>query len=131
MVVRDFNGNVLLSGVSGERLVQTTMHAEVKAILWGIKEAVHNGFDSLIVESDSLLAILEIQKAEASYWDEAALIFDILKWATFCTFCHFHHVKRSANYLAHSISKLDCNHGFQRIWHNSLLELFCNSGISI
>ncbi|XVF30871.1 hypothetical protein REPUB_Repub16aG0095000 [Reevesia pubescens] len=113
MAVRDSFGSVLLNGISSERLVGSVLHAEIKVILWGLKEAAQHGFAPLIVESDSSLAVKEIQKGDASFWEGSALILEILKWANLCTSCVFQHVKRPANSLAHNLSKLGCNHGCQ------------------
>ncbi|XWS17037.1 hypothetical protein CRYUN_Cryun33cG0033200 [Craigia yunnanensis] len=62
MVVHDSSGKVCLYGVSCEENVESALHAELKAILFGLEVARSHFSESLVIESDSLLAITEISK---------------------------------------------------------------------
>ncbi|XVF26730.1 hypothetical protein REPUB_Repub14bG0043500 [Reevesia pubescens] len=73
MVARNNNGVVMLSVVTKERFVNFVIYAEIKAILFGIKLVMQQGFDSLMIESDTSLAISEIYKAENSLWEGGCL----------------------------------------------------------
>ena len=62
MVVHDSTGKVCLCEVSCEGNVDSALHAELKAILFGLEVARSHFSEFLVVESDSLLAIKEISK---------------------------------------------------------------------
>ena len=57
MVIRDSSGRVRLCVATKIDRVYLLLHAEIKAILFGLEIAWTNSFTSLIVESDSLVAI--------------------------------------------------------------------------
>ncbi|XWS63816.1 hypothetical protein CRYUN_Cryun06bG0134500 [Craigia yunnanensis] len=67
MVVRDHLGSVLLCAVTRVERIMSPLHAEIKAILFGLEVALDNSFLSLKVESDSLLAIQDILKQAESF----------------------------------------------------------------
>ncbi|XVF35782.1 hypothetical protein REPUB_Repub19eG0000600 [Reevesia pubescens] len=69
MVIRDCNGAILLCAVTRERFVSSHLHAEMRAILFGLKLAIYEGYDILQVESDASLAVSKIQNANGSLWE--------------------------------------------------------------
>ncbi|XVE95661.1 hypothetical protein REPUB_Repub02eG0117900 [Reevesia pubescens] len=47
MVIRNCNGSILLSAVTREMFVSSPIHAEIRAILFGFKLAIQEGYDML------------------------------------------------------------------------------------
>ena len=111
MVLRDSSSNVMLSAVTKIDRVDSPLHAEIKAILFGMEVAWANSFSSLIVESDSLIAIQEISKNQESFCEWESIISDIMDLSLLCSNCSFHSIKRSANMCAHDIAKVYCELG--------------------
>ncbi|XVF12979.1 hypothetical protein REPUB_Repub08aG0167000 [Reevesia pubescens] len=125
-VLRDCGGNILSSAVTKERLTQSVLHAEVKAILFGLRLVFQQGYEAIVVESDSSLAVTEVSKKGDSFWDGNAITLEILRFARLFVSCRFEYVKRQANHLAHSLASLDCLPGHQRVWMGCLPIDVCN-----
>ncbi|XVF08744.1 hypothetical protein REPUB_Repub07fG0029400 [Reevesia pubescens] len=100
---------------------------EMRAILFEIKLAMHEGYDTFRVESDAHLAISEIQNANTSLWKRGSLTLEILKYCRICTICIVGHIERQANFLGHNIARISYSPGFQRIWYHELPNDICNS----
>ncbi|XVF07913.1 hypothetical protein REPUB_Repub06bG0180100 [Reevesia pubescens] len=115
MVARDCSGSILLCAVTSVRFMTSPLHAKMRAILFGLKLALEEGYDRLLVESDARLAISEINHAESSLWEGGSLTMEILRFYRLCSVCTFVHARRQANSLAHNIAKISCNPGFQRV----------------
>ena len=62
LVVRNNTWSVLLCAVMKVANIESLLHAELKAILFGLEVALYNCLLSLMIESDSLLGIQEITK---------------------------------------------------------------------
>ncbi|XVF34204.1 hypothetical protein REPUB_Repub18cG0038700 [Reevesia pubescens] len=126
VIVRDNRGKILLCVVTKERYISTILHAETRAVSFGLKLAIHMGCDSLIVESNSSLAVNEICKKGNSFWDGNGTTLEILRLAHLFPRCQFLHVRRQANLLAHQLAKLDCDPCFQRVRHDTTPHGICN-----
>ncbi|OMO58663.1 reverse transcriptase [Corchorus capsularis] len=109
VVIRDYEGKILVSGARILFFVADSLHAEVHAILFGFELALEHGITRCIIESDSLLAIHEINKKETVLWEGGLLIEEIREIASLFDCCSFQFVNREANSVAHSlaVSKLD------------------------
>ncbi|XWS69079.1 hypothetical protein CRYUN_Cryun04dG0148800 [Craigia yunnanensis] len=129
MVVRDSTGKICLCAVSKEEDANTVLHAELKAILFGLKIACNNFTETLIVESDSLLAINKIRKQHDTLCEWGSLITDIVDKSLDYGTCYFHHICRSANVLAHNIAKLSCETEDFMIRRESVPPTICNHNI--
>ena len=70
--------------------------------------AIEDEFHTLLVESDSLLAISKISSANTLLWDGVGLILDIVDLVSSCIDFNFVHVKKLANRLTHNLIKLNC-----------------------
>ncbi|OMP06477.1 hypothetical protein CCACVL1_01552 [Corchorus capsularis] len=103
VVIRDDVGNVIASGSRRLYFIADSLYAEVHAILFGFEMALELGLDRCIVESDSLLAIREINKLDTVFWEGGCLIHEIRELASLFEFCSFQFVNREANMLAHSL----------------------------
>ena len=62
MVVRDYLGNIHLCAMTAMDDIEMPLHAEIKAILFGLEKAYNFSCMNLMVESDSLVALQEISK---------------------------------------------------------------------
>ncbi|XWS46691.1 hypothetical protein CRYUN_Cryun14cG0089800 [Craigia yunnanensis] len=62
MVVRDARGRVYLNAVSREDNIESALHAELKATLFGLQVTRNLYIEKITIESDSLLAIRELSK---------------------------------------------------------------------
>ena len=130
MVVRDSSGSLRLSAVTKTDKIQSSFHAELKAILFGLEIACTYSFSSLTVENDSLLAFLEIKKYPESLCEWGSIVSDIKDLSAQYELCEFHFVRRSANVCAHNIAKLPCDLGGYQVWRNSLPPNLCNPDYS-
>ncbi|XVF04115.1 hypothetical protein REPUB_Repub05bG0054000 [Reevesia pubescens] len=101
VVLREHHGSVLLSGVATRNFVSDPLHAEILAIKWGLELAVGHNFNEVLIETDSLLALNEINKGDESLWDKGGLLLNIanlvqIKFPSLFVCCY----KRAANSLA-------------------------------
>ncbi|OMO88292.1 reverse transcriptase [Corchorus capsularis] len=116
VVIRNSNGEVVVSGSRKLYFVSDPLYAEVHAILFGFELALEYGVDDCMFESDSLSAITEIKKHGLSFWEGGVLIDEIRDLATLFDKCTFHFVNREANDLAHRIASL----GLDDVWCGSV-----------
>ncbi|OMP06127.1 hypothetical protein CCACVL1_01702 [Corchorus capsularis] len=65
-VVRNGMGDVVLGGISRVAGVESVLHAECMAIVFGMESAWEQGYNQVLVESDSMVAIEEIGKGKDS-----------------------------------------------------------------
>ena len=86
--------------------IESPLHAKIKTILFDLEVALNNSFLSLMIESDSLLAIQEITKQLETFSVWEGIFSDIIGFSVDCSFCTFTHIRRSANGLAHNLAKL-------------------------
>ncbi|XP_041009382.1 uncharacterized protein LOC121253436 [Juglans microcarpa x Juglans regia] len=64
VILRDYQGKVLLSASGRESVVQDPIEIELLTILRGLQLCIPMGIPELIVESDSLLSVQAIQSME-------------------------------------------------------------------
>ncbi|XVF58228.1 hypothetical protein PTKIN_Ptkin07bG0047600 [Pterospermum kingtungense] len=80
------------------------VQAEMKGIWFGLSLAVERGFNHVVIETDSLVAVSILKEGENSLWLGGALLADIFDLTRFCIDCKFVHVKRNDHTLAHRIA---------------------------
>ena len=124
--MRDHLGEVHLCAATRVDNIESSLHAELKAILFGLKEATSIHLPFLIVESDSLLAIREIEKQRDSFYEWEGIILDIIDISREFSSCIFSHTRRSVNSCAHNMARLATVLGDYKVWRNSLPPSFCN-----
>ena len=130
MVLRDHTGSILLSAVKRVGEVECPLQAELLAILFGLEECRSQLLQSLIIESDSLLAVREIEIRHESFSERFSIILDIIHVAQHYTGRQFCHISRLTNKCAHMLTKIPCHLGDYKIWKNSLSPSFCNPNLS-
>ena len=130
MVLRDHTGRTLLSAVRRVGEVYSPLQAELLAIQFGLEECKSQGLQTLIIESDSLLAIKEIDKGHDSFSEWFSTVSDILQLAQQFNDRRFCHSNRGANECAHMLAKISNYLGEYKVWRDSLPSLFCNPDMS-
>ena len=78
IVARNDQGEVCLSVMANVMNVKNPLHAEVMAILFGVKMMFEHGWLNIIVESDYKTAISLIKGDISNYWEEGVWIEDII-----------------------------------------------------
>ena len=126
MVVRNDTGAIRLCGIKKIGNVESPLQAELMAIAFGLQLAKEHSFTSIIVESDSLLAIHEIEKHHNSFCLWESIISDIVDNSVSFGQCCFKHIRRSANKCAHNVAKLQCELNNSFVWRNSIPPSLCN-----
>ncbi|XVF69408.1 hypothetical protein PTKIN_Ptkin11bG0079700 [Pterospermum kingtungense] len=121
-VVRNETGSVLLSGALKFEHVESVLHAELLAILFGLESVTKMELKPAIVESDSLTAIAEIHRGSDSNIACFGIVMDILFFGEVCDVLKFVHVNSAANVLAHRVVKVSELDAEPSIWLKSLSE---------
>ena len=106
MLVRDHSGFTHICAAIRVDNIDSPLQTELKAILFGLKEASNNHFPFFMIKSDSLLAIREIEKHHDSYCEWEGLIYDIIRLSLEFPLCSFKHIKRYVNFCAHNLTRL-------------------------
>ena len=115
LVVRDHQGLPHLCAATRVNNVDSALHAEFKAILFGLTKASKFQFLSVLLESDSLIAIKEIKK-QISFCEWEGIISDVIDMSSKFQSCSFYHVRRVANICAHNLAKLAYELGVCKVW---------------
>ena len=85
---------------------------------------------AIIIESDSLLAIREIDNGHESFNEWFNIILDIIQLAQQYASKRFCHISRIANEYAHLLVEIPSYLGDYKVWRNSLPHSFCNPDMS-
>ena len=115
-VARDFMGQLWFCAATKMNGIQSPIQAELLAILYGLKLARENGFQLILVETDSSLAASEITKKSCSFYTWGSTITDIFRISEDCEDCSFNQVKRGSNSFAHNLAKLVESIDDHRFW---------------
>ena len=83
MIARDTNAKVCVSVVVKAEDVKSPLHAEIKAILFGLQVAGEMNLGKVEVESDFLIAIKEILKKSDSLREWGCILFDVWEMSMF------------------------------------------------
>ncbi|XWS23583.1 hypothetical protein CRYUN_Cryun28dG0027400 [Craigia yunnanensis] len=119
MVVRDYQGISHLCAATKVDNIDSALHAKLKAILFGLEEASNFHFPFLTLESDSLLAVKEIEKQQESFCEWECIIYDIIGLSFEFQSCSFYHIRITANTCAHNLDRLATELGDYKV-------SFCN-----
>ena len=131
MVVRNDTGAFCLCAIMKIGNVNSPLQAELMAIVFGLQLAKEHSFPSILVESDSLLAIQEIAKHNDSFCQWANIISDIVDMASSYDQCSFKHTRRTANMCAHNVAKLHCELDNSLVWRNTVPPSLCNPDLFV
>ncbi|XWS70975.1 hypothetical protein CRYUN_Cryun03dG0096900 [Craigia yunnanensis] len=106
MVVRDHMEIIHHCAMKRIGNVDSLLQANFTTILFGMEESRHSNLTSLCIESDSLMAIKEIELGQESLYEWRGIISDIHNMYKDLNFHNFRHVRRTANGCAHNMAKL-------------------------
>ncbi|XWS70758.1 hypothetical protein CRYUN_Cryun03dG0076400 [Craigia yunnanensis] len=93
MVVRDYRGSIVLCIVKQVEGVDSPLHAKLKAILFGLEECRNIMANSVLIESDFLLAIREIERGQDSFSEWTRIISDLIRHSQIHFVSRFSHVR--------------------------------------
>ncbi|GMI75531.1 hypothetical protein like AT3G09510 [Hibiscus trionum] len=116
VVIRDFAGEVLGACRRFTPHVSSAFLAEAFAALHAIELLLDLGFDSAIVEGDSLTVIKKLQSKKPDLSILSALIFDIKEKARSMRICRFVFAPRASNRVAHLIAGDSSLESIDRYW---------------
>ena len=80
-MVKDEQGNMVLSAVARMSNIQNLLQAKVRAILFGVKLLMERGILRIIVESAFKIAITMINRGDSNLWEGGVWIVGILGFA--------------------------------------------------
>ena len=106
VVVRDSQGWVLAALTEKVDGIQDVEVIEALAIRRAIRFAIETSFNCVIIESDSLWVVKAIQDTAESTYHIGNIIDDVKLLSMTMKSCEFHHTKREANQVAHTLA---CN----------------------
>ncbi|KAG2717700.1 hypothetical protein I3760_03G188300 [Carya illinoinensis] len=119
IILRDTNGDVLLAASKKESMVNDPAEVELLAMLRGLQLVLPLGIEELIIESDSLVMVTQLQQEDESWSVLGNLIKEtkmLMAWFKGCT---IQHVGRLGNEAAHRLGKFAWHIEDISIWWNS------------
>ncbi|KAF3974001.1 hypothetical protein CMV_002629 [Castanea mollissima] len=75
------------------------------AIQWAIRFTIETNFSCVIIESGSVSVVKAIQDNAGSTCDFGHIIEDVKHLSMAMKSCEFHHTKREANQVAHTLAR--------------------------
>ncbi|XP_042974648.1 uncharacterized protein LOC122306281 [Carya illinoinensis] len=119
VILRDCKGKVLMSVSKREHEVNNAIRIKMLAILRGLQLSAHLGIHHLIVESDSLILVQELQESEPSMSMVGNVIKDTKKLKNCFQSCEVRHVGRICNEAAHRLARFAWNVNDISLWWES------------
>lgn len=98
-------GGVLMAATTPEPHYNDPLEVELLAIFRGLQLCILMGLQTLIVESDSQLAIQAIREGETALVQHATLIREIRALSTSFLDCNFQYVNCMGNQGAHTFAR--------------------------
>ena len=105
MVARDSQEWVLVALSEKVEGVQDAEIIEALAIWQAIKFAIETSFNCVIIESDSLSMVKAIEDTVETTCHIGNIIDDVKHLSKAIKSCEFHHTKREANQVAHTLAR--------------------------
>ncbi|XWS24067.1 hypothetical protein CRYUN_Cryun28dG0069200 [Craigia yunnanensis] len=116
MVCRDSCGKVRCCAATRRLNVFSPLQAELVAIMFGLEIARVHGLEDIQIETDSLLAVQEIQKGYASACECDGIICYICDLLLVEGLGSVSYVRREAKYFAHNLAKLNVEGTDDVLW---------------
>ncbi|XP_042983365.1 uncharacterized protein LOC122312778 [Carya illinoinensis] len=120
VVLRDTNGAILMAASKIEMEVDEAATIEAIAILRGIQLSLPLGIPKLIIETDCLHVVQELQSSEASYASVGNLFADINHLMMRFQEAQVIHVNRMGNGVAHSLARHAWNIEDINVWWDQI-----------
>ena len=116
MVVCDSQGWVLVALSEKVEGVQDVEVIEALAIQRATKFAIETSFSCLKIESDSLLVVKAIQDIVETTCHIGHIIDDVKHLSMAMKSCKFHHTKREASQVAHTLARNAIHFDIEMAW---------------
>ncbi|XP_058005261.1 uncharacterized protein LOC131180961 [Hevea brasiliensis] len=107
LIFRDEFGNVLASAIKCIFGLWTSDISEALAMAFGLRLAMELSFPHIIAKSYRQLLIGLFQAKETPYSPLGYVLQDCFEWSHLLNRCSWSFTKRSGNYVAHALAKLD------------------------
>ncbi|XVF36672.1 hypothetical protein REPUB_Repub19eG0077500 [Reevesia pubescens] len=120
VVARNCSGEVMFFAVEVKENVTSALVAELLAIWIGMILAKEWNIRSIIIESECMVAANEVNKFENSLVERGCLVEDIKDLSSFFNYCNIFHTRKSANNLAHVLTKINATSSNIVCWTRSL-----------
>ncbi|XVF59117.1 hypothetical protein PTKIN_Ptkin07bG0249400 [Pterospermum kingtungense] len=125
VVARSSTGDILVSVAKGSSFVDLVLHAELLAIRFGVELFLFQDLSSVIIETDSLLAVKEINKGASTLSEWGGLVMDILSLTSVLGVSI-----EQANGCAHNLTKFSFERIDYSFWAGKLSHHCCNPDIA-
>ncbi|KAL4318018.1 hypothetical protein GQ457_18G000980 [Hibiscus cannabinus] len=116
VVVRNSIGEIMGACRRFSPYVASAFMAEAYAALHAIDLLVDLGFDSAVIEGDSLTIIKKLQASSSDLSELSAIIFEVQAKAKTLRNCSFNFTSRASNQVAHIIAKDFSLNSGDRFW---------------
>ena len=104
-IFRDSSGIFLGDFTAYISSVSSASHGELLALLLGVREAHSHHFVPLVVETDCLVLVQALYSGSLESSELSFLLTDLRHALTAASAATLHHVKRSANKVAHLLAR--------------------------
>ncbi|OMO83944.1 hypothetical protein COLO4_22308 [Corchorus olitorius] len=129
MVARGSNGEIMMCATLKMDNVPSALHVELMAIHLGLGEAREAGYGRIVLESDSSLAVNEVNKPSDSLHEWRVVVVDIQFIISEFMSSYVVPIRRMPNFFSHELAKIDCIVGEKKVWKQSLPLGYCNPDI--
>ncbi|XP_043710093.1 uncharacterized protein LOC122658990 [Telopea speciosissima] len=119
IIFRDHSG-VLVKARSIPLVLGSIIQGELLAIRDALLLALELGYDNLVVESDSLDAILFVEESKSSGWEVEDLVVDVTTLRTSFSSVIFSFVPRAMNCVSDALARKALSIGYRTDWPNSI-----------
>ncbi|KAK8552337.1 hypothetical protein V6N12_040937 [Hibiscus sabdariffa] len=116
VVVRNSIGEIMGACRRFSPFVASAFMAEAYAALHAIDLLIDLGFDSVVIEGDSLTIIKKLQASSSDLSELSAVIFEVQAKAKTLRNCSFNFTPRASNQVAHIIAKDFSLNSGDRFW---------------
>ncbi|CAI9786406.1 unnamed protein product [Fraxinus pennsylvanica] len=126
VVLRDATGGVLRTATKREDVVDEAATIEALAILRGLQLCIPLGIRKLVIESDCLLLVQELQASSNSLANAGNIIADVKQLLSRFKEVQIQHVNRMGNSVAHALARNAWNVADISVWWDHLPSFLQN-----
>ena len=103
------------------------LQAELLDVLFGLETAIGQGYKKVIIETDFLLVVNEIERGGYSLCEWGNIVCNICFYLEQCEEGVVGHVKREANSLAHNLTKMSIPEDYDKFSWKEIPSSCCNT----
>ncbi|KAF5471637.1 hypothetical protein F2P56_008414 [Juglans regia] len=120
VVLRDEAGQVVMAATKKEDFVDEPATIELLAVLRGLQFFLSLGIPNLVVESDCLVVVQELQDSQESLSSNGNLIQDVKRLMQLFRNSSVQHVYRDGNGVAHTLARYAWNVDDVQMWWDAV-----------